>query len=435
MAAAVIFSLATSLYPQLPIVGDPVAYNLSAQRLAAHGVYAFSFKPPDARVAPTASLTPGYVIFLAGVYKTFGFASQEPTASALSSEPAIVNAQFVLALFTVGLLAGCGLILGGKRLALVSGFMAALYLPFAWNTSVALGETLAATLATLQIMLALLMAGPRTSQRRGLVVALAFGVVSAAFAMVRPVMVLWIPVPWLYVAVRRMKSTKHLLALGGAVVVGVLLVMAPWWVRNELVVHRFVPLAENSGTVLLLSSGGTEVTAQEQTIWDAAAAQNKDPETTVAQYRLSRMFHQDPVGFIATKLGIAWTCVSMPWSGVADVFWALQYQPEIVQIRAGPLTGVSSQDLEVSHRAAGIYQLLLLVLAACALLLVRRSPRLLLVASIPIYVVAVYSTTLFISRYFFPAMPAVILLAATTLYWAAQRSLGLLRSHRQGVHH
>jgi hypothetical protein len=60
-----------------------------------------------------------------------------------------------------------------------------------------------------------------------------------------------------------------------------------------------------------------------------------------------------------------------------------------------------------------------------------------LVASLPIYSVAVHFTTLFQSRYFFPVMPAVILLAAATLWgtalvavWLVSRLIGLLGSVR-----
>jgi hypothetical protein len=308
-------------------------------------------------------------------------------------------------------------------MALLSGFLAAFYLPFAWNSSVVLGETLAATLTALLLLLALLIADPKS--RRGMPLMLSFGVVCAALAMVRPVMILWVPAPLVYVAVRRMEPPRRLLRLAAIVLAGVLLVMAPWWVRNAITLHKFVPLAENGGANLLLSVGGPPLTPTEQAINDAAEARGKDSDTAVAMYRIRAALRQDPIGFLAARADMVRHSVWSAWSQQIGTYWGLRYTPEVVQIQVGRYSSHPSSALYYSWFLADYYHELLLILAACALLQMKRHPRLLIVASIPLYTIVVYSLTLFINRYFFPAMPAVILLAGVSLSWIVCRVPGL----------
>jgi 4-amino-4-deoxy-L-arabinose transferase-like glycosyltransferase len=431
VAALVMFAIAMSAIPQLPILGDPVSYHMTAQRLVERGEYSYTGEQPGVDIAPNAAVTPGYPVFLAGIYLATGHASGEPTSTAVAVQPAVNGLQFLLALCTVGLIASCGLLLGGRRLALLAGFMAALYVPFVWSSVVALGETVATTLAALQLLLALWIADKRAV--RGWWLLVAFGLVSASLVMIRPVMILWIPVPLLYIAVRRMESPKRLLALTALTLAGVLVVMAPWWARNALDFHRLTPLADNSGIVLLLSTGGTELTPAEQVISDAADAQGRDGLTAVAQSRIQAQFRADPVGFLAARAKNTAYAVRNPWSPQVDIIWALQNTPDIQQISMGPLPDADLDALGRWLEFTGVYHELLVLLALGALALMWRSRRLFIVASVPAYVIAVYSTTLFIDRYFLPSMPAVVLMAAASVFWVGAKTWSLSATYRRGA--
>jgi hypothetical protein len=423
--AAVLFTLALSTYPRLPLVGDPVTYMSTAYRLVNTGVFAYGARTATEAATPSAIVTPGYPLFLSAFYVAAGRLNGGPLDAAKAVAPAVQDVQLLLALCVVGLIAGCGMQLGGRRLALLSGLMASLYLPFAWSSSVILGETLSTALASLQLLVALLVCG--TNSRRSTALLFSLGVVSGALTLLRPALVFWVLVPFIYLAVRRAEPPKQLAKLVAIATLGFMLLMAPWWIRNAVSLHAFVPLSQGGGTVEFLAEGGGSVTPAEQALADAAEAQGKDGLSAVASDRLSRQLREDPVGLVRSRATAAFEAVTSPWSGFLDAGWAMS-SPGTEVLHLAPFPSVPPDAYMATERFAVPYQGLLLVLAVGALAFVRRSPRLAVVASVPIYTIAVYSGTLFINRYFVPAMPAVIVLAAAFVYVSARLVLaGLAR--------
>ncbi|MEI7815307.1 MAG: hypothetical protein WCJ13_11050 [Coriobacteriia bacterium] len=425
LLASLTFSWAISLYSRPPILHDALGYTMTAQRLLS--THVFSFYGQDG--VPDASVTPGYVLFLAGIYGAHP-RSADVTATAAAVQPTVQGVQFAMILAVVGFIAGCGFLLGGRKLAYLSGFLAALYLPFAWGVPVALSETLAATLAALQLLLALLLA--RKNAHRMLGLAVGIGAVSAALALVRPVSAAWIVMPFIYLAVRRTFSWREFGRLLSVSMVVFVLIMGVWWVRNVVTLHRFVVLSEGAGNPAFVSTGGEPLTVDEQAVADAAAETGKDWQGAVAHYRIGRQLSADPMGLIRARAGKAAEVLQMPWVEPNDALYEQVNSPGIPHIGDDPFPrGVNPVLRPVVKFVVG-YQAFLLLAALVGLLFIRRSPRLALVASVPIYFMLVHSVTLFINRYFYPAMPAVILLAAAGVYGLVHVAVLLTRKFAPG---
>ncbi len=109
------------------------------------------------------------------------------------------------------------------------------------------------TLAAL-LGLAMLWNGAPARTARQSLLALAVGVASGLAILVRPSWALFVPILlaiYLFVQIRSYhRPVSPSVALAAAVVLGVVLVMAPWWVRNARVLGRFVPTAVWTGASL-----------------------------------------------------------------------------------------------------------------------------------------------------------------------------------------
>jgi len=109
--------------------------------------------------------------------------------------------------------------------------------------------------------------------------------------------------------------------------------------------------------------------------------------------------------------------VSRPLIAPLDIFWEENYHYDVARVDWGePFPKQPSSGLLGARSLLLFYQWFLLVAAVTSALFMRRSSRLVLVATFPLYVVGVHLLTLFIDRYFFPAMPSLIVLAAAGVY-------------------
>jgi hypothetical protein len=174
----------------------------------------------------------------------------------------------------------------------------------------------------------------------------------------------------------------------------------------------------------LIASGGDTLNPEEQQVAALAEAKGKDPFVAAAWYRMGRQFRTSPVVFVSARGLVAWWAVTQPWIAPLDVFQEENFHYDVARVDWGePFPKQPSSGLLGARAFIVLYQFLILASAVLSVAFMRRSPRLLLVATFPLYVVAVHTLTLFISRYFLPAMPSLIVLAAAGLYglWHAAR--------------
>ncbi|HEY3318388.1 MAG TPA: hypothetical protein VGK50_08205 [Coriobacteriia bacterium] len=432
LAAAVLFRLATSSFVTPPMVQDALAYTRSAQRLVARHLFAYSTAwPTAAHVAPNAIVTPGYLVFLAPFYALFGSAQSDATIRLV--QPFVIGAQSLLAIATVFLVSLIGHRLGGRPSALLTGLLAAAYLPFGWAASVSLSESLGAFLVALDLLLALRFVEADVTRRTWRDAAV-FGIASAALVMVRPVFALWPAAPFVYLVLRRLEPPRRLAVLAASALLGMALLIAPWTARNALVLHRLVPLRTSASAPLLDSLGGSRLAPDERSLWDRAMREQKDPAAAVAASRIRARLRSDASGFVLERVEWTLRAFSTPWIAVYDVFWEERFQRQTDRVDLSPdFSGAPTLALASLAGVSKYYHLGLSAMAAFGLLFVRRRPSVAVVASLPVYVLASMFTVLPQTRYAFPAAPALIVMASVGAAGVIPRVRVAVRARRVPV--
>jgi 4-amino-4-deoxy-L-arabinose transferase-like glycosyltransferase len=210
LAIRIAFVLAT---PDYRLVHDALDYDHHAASIAAGHGFAYSYG------RPTAFRPPAYPYFLGGVYVITG----------RSVEAARIANAFV----STGIVALIGLIafrVWGRREALVAMALAAVYIPLIEVGQAVMSEPL--------FVLCLL--GAIACALRGW--ALAAGVLAGLAILGRAnALVVLVPLAW---AVWRGPRPAVVL------VAAALLTVAPWTIRNAIVLHHFVPVSTQLGSAL-----------------------------------------------------------------------------------------------------------------------------------------------------------------------------------------
>jgi len=276
---------------------------------------------------PSTDYSPGLPLFVAGVYKVTGGVHER-------------LARLVLAL--IGALAPLLAYLLARRLSgvvagLIAALVVAIYPATIEYTGMLMTEPLAATLLVGAI-LAILWAGDGGSLWRWVVPGLTLG----ALALVRPE---YLAIGLLLALLVFLRQRLHMpwrraLISTAVVVLGIVVVVAPWTIRNAIALDRFVSVSTGGGQVLyagtyLPSDGnpekvGAAVVAEHPELFGPHAAENLRLEQILARLgettypdmepdqALSKMGKEqlkddiehhtgEYVGFVATKIGRIWS--------------------------------------------------------------------------------------------------------------------------------
>lgn len=210
---------------------DAFDYNRHAVSLAAGDGY-----PPPA-LYPTAGASaargPGYPVALATVYAVTG---DSVTAGRLLG--ALLGALAVLLIYSIASS------IWGRRAGVAAGSIAAVYPPLVLLSRELFNENLYITLLLLAVWFALRYRGRRElgwAAAAGTTVGLALLTRNAALALLVPMVIgLW---------GRPVRSARAL--AGPAVALAcVVVVLAPWTIRNAIEFDRFIPIASSSGLTL-----------------------------------------------------------------------------------------------------------------------------------------------------------------------------------------
>ena len=267
--------------PQVP---DARAYARIAQSLDEDGAFSQRGPFPPRDVQQSSNYSPGLPLFVAGVYRVTGGVN-------------VRLARIVLA--AIGTLAVLFAYLIGRRLSgpaagLIAAAVVAAYPALLEYQGMLMTEPLAATLLA-GAVLALLWA---SDPGRSLVAWVLPGALLGAMALVRPEYLGVSLLLALVVAARGWLRRDRAagFARAGVLVLALVVVVAPWTVRNAIVLHRFVPLSTGGGQVLfagtyLPSDGnpqkvGGEVLEHNPSILSRLAAQHLSPMTDATSPRL-----------------------------------------------------------------------------------------------------------------------------------------------------
>jgi 4-amino-4-deoxy-L-arabinose transferase-like glycosyltransferase len=187
----------------------------------------------------TAFRPPGYAIFLGSLY---ALAGPNPMIAYL--------AQAIVGSLTVLLVSALAWLLVSRRVALVAGFLAAVYPGLVLMPRVLLSENV-----SLPVLLAAACAGVKTVRTRSFLWAVFLGLLLGVAVMVHGSNLVFtgLLVPgYLVCAWREHKGVKGLV-LSVATVAMLFMTLTPWTVRNYLLYDRFVPVGTEEGIALYSS--------------------------------------------------------------------------------------------------------------------------------------------------------------------------------------
>lgn len=217
--------------PQWAFDRDSAAYNLIAQNILAGGGVSDggtrAYRPPF------------YSLFLAAIYSQTGFYPRavRQIQAALDSASAVLLFLIALLLF--------------RRIptALFAGFAYALFRSLIVYTRAIMTETLFVFLLLLFLWMLLL-----ALRKRLKTLAAAAGVALGLAALTRPTVILFLPflvVAWAVYDFRRLRRALKILSVA---FVFMAFAIAPWTIRNALVLGAFVPVSTNFGANLLIGN-------------------------------------------------------------------------------------------------------------------------------------------------------------------------------------
>ncbi|MCL6515987.1 glycosyltransferase family 39 protein [Alicyclobacillus sp.] len=382
----------------LTLNSDDVGYMHSAIWLLQYG--RFTYHAPD---EPTAHMMPGITLLLAAVFAVFGWGPW-----------GVMIAKGVMTLFGVAAVYGvylCGREAFGVFAGLIAALGAAIYVPGVLTDTLLLTEPpFAAAFAFLMYFTLRLV---RTRQTRDLLAAVGCYLVALYF---RPTVALFPLVILIYLLSHRYPWRKLVRHAGlGAVVVCLLL--APWWVRNEVTFHRFVPLTNGQGDPLLLGTfqgeGFPPGTYQDTLNAIKAAHPGVDAfhlstlEKQAAEQRLKTWWREDRSAFLRSFLSIK-----------PQILWNRPfYWKPILRVKQDTMRWV--QPILIQLGCIGW---------AVALILGRRRRETLFFILTLVYYTALYAAYFAYGRYSEPFMPYLFLGVGAGLAAVAHTAWRLYRA-------
>ena len=310
-------------------------------------------------LVPTAGLSPGFPIFIAAIYKIFG---EKPRNILISNVAlSIISLWLMYRLLRLLNVSTAGLV--------VALTVAAVYPGFLYNNDRLLTEQL--FMAVFLSAIYLFLAG--TERQKSWILVLS-GVVLAAATHVRAQAVPFVILGILYLAVYgggQRNFTKLAVSFAG----GFAVCMAPWWVRNYLLLNEFIPLTK--------ATNGPRVWGAVPYYLDIALTHTRD----LSEVATSN-FSASPAAYIRWKL-----------FGYMNYMWADVWDENLTHPNM------------FLQRMAFICQMLLVVPAMIAMpwLINRRIPQWTLIATIPLAIVLPNIIFHGLPRYAVLAAPYVII--------------------------
>ena len=211
-----------------PLTHDEREYLSLAESLSGGRGFTYD-ETGDTGTSPRFGRAPGYPAFLALF----------PMPARPESAPAIIKiVQSALGAIGILLIASTARRAAGERAGVIAAWIATVYPPLVWMPSYVLSEALYLPLA-LGCTLLLTVAGttlPSNIRRSA-----AAGLIAGAATLVRPGMLIFLPMAALWLAGRRQLATALAFTLAATVVI------APWTVRNVRHYGRFVLIASEGG--------------------------------------------------------------------------------------------------------------------------------------------------------------------------------------------
>jgi 4-amino-4-deoxy-L-arabinose transferase-like glycosyltransferase len=361
---------------------DDVKFIRSAWNLAQTGVYSYH-RPPEA----TAFMMPGlsYILsFLMILFGKFG------GITAFRVIQAVVQVLSLLLMFFIARK------LFNSKVGIVAVILDVLCIWEIWIPNLVLTETFFKFFVLCLIYFSLLALDENKVKYYVL-----GGLFLGFSALFRPTIATYpilILIMWIIKKVKFKDALKYTLIVAGVFCI----VMSPWWIRNYSIFHKFIPFSLATGNPMLQGTFiSYDQTTKDTDGLDYSNYDTKDPSLTeierndmeiaLSKYRIKTLFPKQPGKFIY------WYTISKSWIQInCPFYW-------------GEIFGVSSAK-------AKSYNYLLLMMGALGSIFYFMDKNKNKLAILPIitviYFVIVYLPFYTMGRYFYPAMPYVIIFSA-----------------------
>lgn len=247
VALALRLAVMVFVYPErLDPARDHWRFGGESGRIARSIVEGKGFSSPFfADTGPTAWLTPVFPYLLAGVFKVFGVYTKSSALVILSLD-CLFSALTCIPVFFIARRSF------GDRAALLAGWLWAFF-PYAiffsanfiWDTAL-----------TTLLLPALFLVVLHLEESSSVWSWAGFGAFAGFAALTDPIVMSVAPFLGLWAWWRLYRKRQAWLAPGAAAILVVMIVVAPWFIRNYRVFHAFVPLRDNFGLELYLGNNG-----------------------------------------------------------------------------------------------------------------------------------------------------------------------------------
>jgi 4-amino-4-deoxy-L-arabinose transferase-like glycosyltransferase len=238
--------------------------------------------------------TPGYPLILSTLFFASG---REPPVTAALALNAALGALTVLGVYAVARR------LFDHRTGLVAAALVALY-PGAIGTSVFILSEAAFCPLLMAQLLATTLAWQSAGTKATIALAVAAGCCAGAATLVRPSWLLFVPFA-LIVGVCSARDVRRHLLCGLCSFVGLAIVMAPWWARNERVTGHFVATTLQVGASLYDGLNPRATGASDMSfVPEFVALEEEEPADGESfEYRLDRRLRQASLEWAETHPG------------------------------------------------------------------------------------------------------------------------------------
>lgn len=350
---------------------DDVKYVRSGETLLKTGM--LTYHSTD---AATVFIMPGITFVLAFFIKLFGF---------MGSMTAFRILQCIL--FVIGLLLIflIGRSLFNSSVGAVACILDALYLPEYSNNGLILTEGIFRFL-----LLWLLYVTIRAVQTEKVSLYLLGGGIWGLACLFRPTIALY-PAAVLLVWLVKKYSVRKIIKFAIPTIAVFVVIMSPWWIRNYVEFHRFIPLTVSSGNPMLQGTYiGYSARLQDPNYLEAQKYGDKT-QVELAKKRIVENFSKEPL-----KYALWYTF------GKTACYWGDAYYWR-------PVLGIGIWPARVIH-----YFILISAIIGMVISLKRSKESFLLFGTVLYFNVA-HLPYITASRYSFPVMPLMIIFAAYTV--------------------
>ncbi len=334
---------------------------------------------------------PIYPLFIAFIYLISG----------LKNYVAVVMVQAVISALTAILIYKIGEQLFGPRKALIPYLLFLAYPLFSyWNVYI-LTETLFVFMVTLFLYCVTLYNDALVRGQRMLKYSILIGVVLGLSNLVRPLLLLVFPVLFFWQWLSNSWNLRKVLKDFMAVLLITCVVMSPWWVRNYLRFHEFIPTT-NYGSFELYAGNNPYTVTDDFFATTLTSTYDQEVKARLAQLPVSeqeKAYTQLAVNYI---LSHPWQFVQRTVAKEKNLFWQpiAAWEAEILQLR-GYTWDKWYLMLGLGGVLLGFFQF-------------RRYGFLILLTGYYSTMVSVI-TIVFGGRYRLPIMPVVIILGSIVL--------------------